>query len=129
MKWRHMTSLDRIKSNRIISTRKVMATMFWNRHEALFVTFMHQGTTINAVVYCATLTKQRRAIQNKRRGLLTSGVLFLHDNARRHSAIQTQNLISLFGWEQIDRADIAPRDSSVKRVSRRQVILTGGRSL
>ena len=80
----------------------------------LLVEFMQQGTTINAAAYCATLTKLRRAIQNKRRGLLTSGVLLLHDNARPHSAIQTQNLIRSFGWEQIDHPpyspDLAPSD-------------------
>ena len=75
---------------------------------------MQQGTTINAAAYCSTLTKLRRAIKNKRRGLLTSGVLLLHDNARPHSALQTQNLIRSFGWEQIDHPpyspDLAPSD-------------------
>ncbi|GFT94440.1 uncharacterized protein TNCV_1566191 [Trichonephila clavipes] len=69
---------------------------------------MQQGTTINAAAYCATLTKLRRAIQNKRRGLLTSGVLLLHDNASPHSAINTQNLIRSFGWEQIDHPPYSP---------------------
>ena len=75
---------------------------------------MQQGTTINAAACCATLTKLRRAIQNKRRGLLTPGVLLLHDNARPYSAIHTQNLIRSFGWEQIDHPpyspDLAPSD-------------------
>ncbi|KAG8308547.1 hypothetical protein J6590_107134, partial [Homalodisca vitripennis] len=30
--------------------------------------------------YCETLKWLRRAIQNKRHGLLTSGVVFVHDN-------------------------------------------------
>ncbi|GFU74553.1 histone-lysine N-methyltransferase SETMAR [Trichonephila clavipes] len=102
MQWRHTNSPVRVKAKRTISTRKVMATVFWDRHGVLLVEFMQQGTTINAAAYCATLTKLRRAIQNKRRGLLTSGVLMLHDNARSHSAINTQNLIRSFGWEQID---------------------------
>ncbi|GFW36255.1 uncharacterized protein TNCV_4931171 [Trichonephila clavipes] len=75
---------------------------------------MQQGTTINAAAYCATLIKLRRAKQNKRHGLLMSGVLLLHDNARPHSAINTQNLIRSFGWEQIDQPpyspDLAPSD-------------------
>ncbi|GFX42538.1 mariner Mos1 transposase [Trichonephila clavipes] len=88
--------------------------VFWDRHEVLLVEFMQQGTTINAATYCATLTKLRRAIQNKQCGLLTSRVLLLHDNARLHSAINTQNLIRSFGWEQIDHPpyspDFAPSD-------------------
>ncbi|GFT10678.1 uncharacterized protein TNCV_1943851 [Trichonephila clavipes] len=93
MEWRHTNSPVRVKAKRTISTRKVMATVFWDKHGVLLVEFNQQGTTINAAAYCATLTKLRRAIQNKQRGLLTSGVLLLDDNARPHSAINTQNLI------------------------------------
>ncbi|GFU24275.1 mariner Mos1 transposase [Trichonephila clavipes] len=114
MEWRHTNSPVRVKAKRTISTRKVMATVFWDRHGVLLVEFMQQGTTINAAAYCATLTKLRRAIQNKRRGLLTSGVLLLHDNARPLSALNTQNLIRSFGWEQIYQPpyspDLAPSD-------------------
>ncbi|GFX12531.1 histone-lysine N-methyltransferase SETMAR [Trichonephila clavipes] len=85
-----------------------MPTVFWDRHGVLLVEFMQQGTTINAAAYCATLTKLRRAIQNKRCGLLTSGVLLLQDNARPHSAINTQNLIRSFGCEQIDHPPYSP---------------------
>ncbi|GFV89672.1 histone-lysine N-methyltransferase SETMAR [Trichonephila clavipes] len=84
MEWRHTNSPVRAKAKRTISTRKVMATEFWDRHGVL------------------------RAIQNKRRGLLTSGVLLLHDNARPHSAINTQNLIISFGWEQIYHPPYSP---------------------
>ncbi|GFU20501.1 histone-lysine N-methyltransferase SETMAR [Trichonephila clavipes] len=101
MEWRYTNSPVRVKAKRTISTRKIMATVFWDRHGVLLVEFMQQGTTINAAAYCATLTKLRRAIQNKRRGLLTSGVLLLHDNASPHSAINTQNLIRSFGWERL----------------------------
>ncbi|GFX02249.1 mariner Mos1 transposase [Trichonephila clavipes] len=114
MEWRHTNSPVRVKAKRAVSTRKVMATVFWDRPGAFLVEFNQQGTTINAAAYCATLTKLRCAIQNKRRGLLTSGVLLLHDNARPHSAINTQNLIRSFGWEQIDHPpyspDLAPSD-------------------
>jgi hypothetical protein len=47
------------------------------------VEFMQQGTTIMSKVYCETLKKLCRAIQNKR---LTSGVVLLHDNARAHTS-------------------------------------------
>ncbi|GBN86180.1 hypothetical protein AVEN_105919-1 [Araneus ventricosus] len=51
--------------------------------------FMTRGTTINSEVYCRTLKKLKRAIQNKRRSLLSSGVVLLHDNARPHTAVRT----------------------------------------
>ncbi|GFR24804.1 hypothetical protein TNCT_119461, partial [Trichonephila clavata] len=33
--------------------------------------FIPQGTTINSGAYCTTLRKLRRALQNKRRGMLS----------------------------------------------------------
>jgi hypothetical protein len=45
----------------------------------------------------ATLKKLRRAIQNKRRGMLSRGVVMIHDNARPPHC-----LITTFGWEQFD---------------------------
>ena len=76
--------------------------------DVLLVEFTQLGTTINAAAYCATLTKLRRSIHNKRLGLMTAGVLLLHDNARPHPAIRTQNLIRFFGWEQIDHPPYSP---------------------
>lgn len=43
--------------------------------------FLPGGQTINKDVYCETLRKLCRAIQNKRQGMLTKGVVFFHDNA------------------------------------------------
>jgi len=79
-----------------------MCTELWGRQGVLLVEFLPQGTTINSAVYCETLKKLRRTIQNKRRGMLSSTILLLHDNARPHSAAQTQDLITSFKWEQMD---------------------------
>ncbi|GBL62094.1 hypothetical protein AVEN_146441-1 [Araneus ventricosus] len=46
---------------------------------------------MNAVRYCETLRKLQSAIQNKRRGMLSQGIVLLHDNARPHSAFVAQN--------------------------------------
>jgi histone-lysine N-methyltransferase SETMAR len=80
------------------------------------VEFLPQGSTINAGVYCNTLTKLHHAIQNKQRGMLSWGVVMLHDNAHPHTAASTQDLIT-FGWEQFDHPpyspDLAPSDFHV----------------
>ncbi|UYV69280.1 hypothetical protein LAZ67_6003100 [Cordylochernes scorpioides] len=72
------------------------------------------GTTINSNRYCETLKQLLRAIQNKRRGMLTKGVRFHHDNARPHTASQTTALIGEFGWELVSHppysSDVAPSD-------------------
>jgi hypothetical protein len=49
------------------------------------VEFMQQGTTIASQVYYRTLKKLHRAIQNKRREMLTPSVALLHDNACLHT--------------------------------------------
>jgi transposase len=70
-----------------------MATIFWDRKGPLLVNFF-LGDPINAAVYCETLKKLRRAIQNKPRG-----VWLLQDNAHPHTARTTQELLQSFKWE------------------------------
>ena len=97
-----------------ISTRKIMCTVFWDKQDVFLVEFLPQGTTINSAVYCEALKKLRHAIQNKRRRMLSATILLLHDNARPHSAAQTQDLITSFRWEQMDHppysSDLSPSD-------------------
>jgi len=75
---------------------------------------MEPGTTITAETYCETLKKLRRAIENKKRGMLTSGVVLLHDNAHPHTAAHTQALLQKFRWDMFDHPhyspDLAPSD-------------------
>jgi histone-lysine N-methyltransferase SETMAR len=112
--WKHTGSPKTKKFKQTFSTRKIMCTIFWDRQGVLLVEFLPQGTTINSAVYCETLKKLRRAIQNKRHGMLSATILLLHDNARPHSAAQTQDLITSFKWEQMDHPpyspDLAPSD-------------------
>ncbi|GBM70174.1 Mariner Mos1 transposase [Araneus ventricosus] len=90
-----------------------MCTVFWDCRGILLVDWIERGTTINATAYCETL-KSYGAIQNKRRGLLTSGIMFVHDNARPHTALITTTLLDSFGWEQFCdppySPDLAPSD-------------------
>lgn len=114
MQWRRVGS-PRVKKFKLTpSTKKFMCTVFWDWRGILLVDFMDHGATINAAGYCETLRKLRRAIQNKRRGLLSKGVLLLHDNARPHTAHLTQQLLDSFGWEVVAHPpyspDLAPSD-------------------
>ncbi|GFX27903.1 mariner Mos1 transposase [Trichonephila clavipes] len=81
MEWRHISSPTRVKAKHILTPRKIMCTVFWDSKGILLIDFLPRGQTINAAGYCETLRKLRRAIQNKRRGFLSKGVVFLHDNA------------------------------------------------
>jgi hypothetical protein len=81
------------------SAGKAMTSVFGTVRVFFLVDFMHKGTTINAEVYCNTLKKLRRAIQNRIRGMLTRGISLLPDNARPHTAPVSQELLTSFGWD------------------------------
>lgn len=113
--WMHTHSPSKPKKfKQTLTKRKTMATVFWDQKGVLLVDFMEQGTTINKETYCETLRRLRRAIQNKRRGMLSSGVILIHDNARPHSANVTKQLLQQFKWEVFDHPpyspDLAPSD-------------------
>ncbi|GFU15651.1 histone-lysine N-methyltransferase SETMAR [Trichonephila clavipes] len=58
--------------------------------------------------------KLRCAIQNKRREILTAGVVLFFVNARPHMARRTAAVLTEFGWELFDHLpyspDLVPRD-------------------
>ncbi|KAJ4443254.1 hypothetical protein ANN_04922 [Periplaneta americana] len=91
-----------------------MATVFCKRKGILLVEFLERNATINAERYCNTLTNLKSAIQNKRRGMLSSGMIFLHDNAWLQTVHRTATKLQEFNWEVSDHPpyspDLAPSD-------------------
>jgi hypothetical protein len=91
--------------------------VFWDRKSVLLVEFLPRGSTINVGVYCNKLKKLHHAIQNKQHGMLSRGVVMLHDNDHSHIATATQDLFVTFSWEQFDHPpytlDLAPSDFHV----------------
>lgn len=115
MQWGHTSSPQKPKKcMQTMSARKIMATVFWDRKGVILVDFLERGTTINSQRYCQTLQKLRRAIQNKRRGMLSSKILLIHDNARPHTANVTREVLESFKWELFPHPpyspDLAPSD-------------------
>ena len=76
-----------------------MYTVFWERRGILPVDFLTRSETVNAEYYYETLPKLRRTIQNKRRGMLSAGVVLLNDNARSHMPRRSIHLLQEFSWE------------------------------
>jgi transposase len=117
IQWRHSASPKENKFKQTLSARKIMGTVFWDRRSVLLLDFMTQGKTINADVYCEPVSKLRRAIHNKRRGLLSSGVLLFHDNTRPHTAARTRQLLEQLQAKVFEnppyRPDLAPNDSNL----------------
>jgi hypothetical protein len=83
MEWSTSSPIKK-KFKQTISTCKIMCTVFWDRKHIMLVEFLPQGSTINVGVNCDTLKKVRHAIQNRRCGMLSQGVVMLHDNASPH---------------------------------------------
>lgn len=115
MEWHHTNSPSKPKKEKpLLHTRKVMATVFWDRKGLIHVDFMPRGETINSDVYCETLQRLRRAIQNKRRGMLSAKVFFIHDNARPHASARTREELHRLKWEIFGHPpyspDLAPSD-------------------
>jgi hypothetical protein len=52
--------------------------------------------------------KKYRAIQRKRRGMLTYGVILLHDDVHLHTAVCTRAVLEHFNWELFDHPPYGP---------------------
>ena len=92
-----------------------MLTIFWDSQGVLLEHYLERGTTVNSVGYSEMLsTELKPAIRTKRWGLLSSGVLLLHDNAHPHTAIHTLQTLVKLGftvWEHpAYNPDLAPSD-------------------
>lgn len=69
---------------------------------------------INTDTNHTTLKKLRKTIQNKRRGIISKGILLHHNNTTRRTSDKTWDLIKWLGWNILDHplysADLVPRD-------------------
>ena len=86
----------------------VICGLFRKQRTFAHVDFMPHNTTINADAYYTTL-RFRKAIQNRRRGKLSHGIVLIHDNACPHTARQTQTLLhDEFHWDTFDHPPYSP---------------------
>jgi histone-lysine N-methyltransferase SETMAR len=115
MQWKHADSPPPLKFRAQPSAGKVMAIFFWDIHGVILTYFVPEGHTVTGQLYSNVLSKElRQAIKEKRRGLLTRGVIIQHDNARPHTCHLTTGTILDLGWEVLPHPpyspDLAPSD-------------------
>jgi histone-lysine N-methyltransferase SETMAR len=64
--------------------------------------------------YSSLLVQLKDILKEKRRGNVTKGVLFLHDNAPAHRALATQKKLPYLGFQYLDHPayslDLTPSD-------------------
>lgn len=116
--WRHSSSPKPKKIRTQRSAGKVMLTLFWDVNGVILEHYIDRGMTVNSTSYSNLLKNQLRpAIRSKRRGLLTSGVLLQHDNARPHTARLSVQTIQDIKFECLIHPpyspDLAPSDFHV----------------
>ena len=92
-----------------------MLTVFWDSRGPILEHYLETGSTVNSERYSDMLiNKLKPAIRNKRRGLLSEGVLLLHDNARPHTAAHTIQTLQKLHFEVLEHPpyspDLAPSD-------------------
>ena len=114
MEWRKPGEAPPRKAKVTKSTKKIMATIFWDCRGILLTFFKERKTTVNAAYYASLLHKLRDAIKEKMRGMLSHGVCLLHDNAPVHTAAVAKAAVKECGFSEIKHPpyspDLAPSD-------------------
>ena len=86
MEWKHAGSPRTKKFKVSRTTKKVMATVFWDTDGVIHIDYLPRGTTMNGQYYADLLVRLRESIKEKRRGKIRRGVLLQQDNAPVHSS-------------------------------------------
>jgi len=90
------------------SAGKILASIFWYQDGILLIDYLPKGQTINAGYSSSLLLQLKDILKEKRRGKVTKGLMFLHDNARAHRALATQNKLAYLGFRSLDHPPYSP---------------------
>ena len=102
VEWRHSGSprLAPQKMRVQKSAEKVLASiLFGDQDSILLIDYLPKFQTINTEYYSSLLVQLKDILKKKRRGKITNGVLFFHDNARLTGHLQ--NRINRPTWASI----------------------------
>ena len=114
MEWKHVGSPRTKKFKVSRTTKKVMATVFWDTDGVIHIDYLPRGTTMNGQYYADLLVRLRESIKEKRRGKIRRGVLLQQDNAPVHSSKVAMQSVRDCGFELLPHPpyspDLAPSD-------------------
>ena len=108
MQWKHPASPAHKKFKVTPSSGKVLLTVFWDCQGVLLTKFQQRDHTVTSASYCTILMKLCAAIRRKQTGVLTKGMLLLHDNVHPHGANQTTVALRSFKWEVLQHPPYSP---------------------
>jgi len=72
------------------------------------IDYLPKSQTINAENYSSLLVLLKDILKAKRRGKVTKGVLFFHNNAPAHRALATQKKLAYPGFQCLDHPPYSP---------------------
>ena len=98
MAWRYASSPTKKKNQVNVILSENMCTVFWDIKRV--VPMGHLVSRLHNQLGCLlqNVKKLRRTMQNRRRGMLTRSIVFIHDNGRAHTASGMQHL-PVFAWK------------------------------
>jgi len=67
---------------------KVLTPIFWDQNGIVLIDYFPKGQTINAEYYSSLLVQLKWILKEERRGKITRGVLFFHDDALAHRTLE-----------------------------------------
>ena len=101
MEWRHGGSL-RPKNSESKNPLEKFSPRFFGIKMASSSFFIFQRANYNAEYYSSLLVQLKDILEEKRSGMVTKGVLFLHDNAPAHRTLAIQKKLAYLGFECLD---------------------------
>jgi len=107
VEWRHWGS----PHPKIIPSAKIcwkISRLNFLYQDGILIVYLPKGQTINPEYYSSLLVQLKNIIKEKRRGKVTKGVLFLHDNAPAHRALATQKKLAYLGFQCLDHPPYSP---------------------
>ena len=95
-----------------------MLTLFWDERGVILEHYMPRGNTVTSATYADLLKNHLLlAIKSKQHGLLSTGILLQHDNARPQTARSTVETIQDLSFKCLPNLpylpDLAPSDFHV----------------
>ncbi|GFY24962.1 mariner Mos1 transposase [Trichonephila clavipes] len=98
--WKCVTSTPSKKSKVMhTSSGKVMGCPSFDQKGPLLAEFLERKPIINVQRYQAFLQNLRRTIKSKCPGMLSNGVILLHDNVHPHTANAVKTTLQQFQWK------------------------------
>jgi len=96
------------------SAGKVLASIFWDQGGTPSLIIFQRAKLSMHCIYSSLLVQMKDILKEKRRGKVTKGVLFLHDNAPAHRALATQKKLAYLAFQCLDHPphspDLGPSD-------------------